>query len=189
MLTIALLGAPRTGKSLLASSLRSAMKSLALAVTVYGETDVAALPAALPDYDLVLLTGLPVSGHASKAGFFQRQAHQQFPHDATPGAAEPLQNPSQPAADQPTQEAADTAIRAALIDAQIAFQVLYGSSDERLAQAREAIESLLPAQTRPQPQRPLETKKTWVWLCDKCSDPQCEHRLLTDLLASRTRQM
>jgi nicotinamide riboside kinase len=159
MLKIALLGAPRTGKSLLESSLRSAMKSSALAVTVYGETDVAALPAALRDYDLVLLTGLPVSRHASKAGFLQRQA----------------------------QQAADAAIRAALIDAQIAFQVLYGSSDERLTQAREAIESLLPAQTRPQPQRPPETKNPWVWLCDKCSDPQCEHRLLTDLLASRTR--
>lgn len=171
MLKIALLGAPRTGKSLLASSLRSAMKSSALAVTVYGETDVAALPAALPDYDLVLLTGLP-------------------------DTAEPLQNPSQPAADQPAQQAveqraqqaADTAIRTALIDAQISFQVLYGSNDERLTQACEAIESLLPVQTRPQPQRPPETKKPWVWLCDKCSDPQCEHRLLTDLLANRARQ-
>jgi hypothetical protein len=189
MLTIALLGAPRTGKSLLERSLRSALK--AGAITLHLETDVAALPAALPNYDLVLLTGLPVSGHASKAGFFRRQAHQQFAHDATPGAAEPLQNPNQPAADQPAQQAADTAIRAALIDAQIAFQVLYGSHEERLTQAREAIENLLPAQTRPQPQpqhRP-ETKKPWVWLCDKCSDPQCEHRLLTDLLASRTRQM
>ena len=187
MLTIALLGAPRTGKSLLESSLRSALKSSALAVTVYGETDVAALPAALPDYDLVLLSGLPVSRHASKAGFLQRQAHQQFAHDATLGATEPLQNASP--ADKQNQEAADAAIRAALIDAQIAFQVLYGSRDERLAQAIEAIESLLPAQTRPQPQHPPETKKPWVWLCDKCSDPQCEHRLLTDLLASRTRQI
>lgn len=186
MLKIALLGAPRTGKSLLESSLRSALK--AGAVTLHLETAVAALPAALRDYDLVLLTGLLVSRHASKAGFFQRQAHQQFAHDATPSAIEPLQNPSQPAADQPAQETADTAIRAALIDAQIAFQVLYGSTDERLTQAREAIDSLQPTQTRAQPQRPPETKKPWVWLCDKCSDPQCEHRLLTDLLASRTRQ-
>jgi hypothetical protein len=25
----------------------------------------------------------------------------------------------------------------------------------------------------------------WVWMCEKCSDPQCEHRLLTALLAQR----
>ena len=36
-----------------------------------------------------------------------------------------------------------------------------------------------PARKRPTP---------WVWSCEKCSDPQCEHRLLTALLAQRARQ-
>ena len=59
LLTIALLGAPHTGKSALAGSLNSAAKAGAWPVAITLAASLPALPAALPGYTLVLLTGLP----------------------------------------------------------------------------------------------------------------------------------
>lgn len=85
-------------------------------------------------------------------------------------------------------EATDAAIRAALVEAGMAYHVLYGNSSERLAQACEAIKNLLPRSEPPAQAQASRKPTPWVWLCDKCSDPQCEHRLLTALLAQRTGQ-
>lgn len=85
---------------------------------------------------------------------------------------------------EPTQLAADQSIRSALADAGMAYCVLYGSAPQRLALALGAVERLqpgLPLQKR----QPAGKSKPWVWACDKCSDPVCEHRLLSDLLAQR----
>ena len=87
------------------------------------------------------------------------------------------------------QEAADAALRTALSEADIPYLVLYGSPDERLAVALDALENLLAPDADGPPPRPAPgatAQKAWVWACDKCSDPQCEHRLLTDLLARRS---
>lgn len=78
--------------------------------------------------------------------------------------------------------AADQAIRAALTRAGTVYDVLYGSMEERLAQALGLIEKQL---TGAGPRSPTKNSRPWIWVCDKCSDPQCEHRLLTDLLAKR----
>ncbi|MDQ3058771.1 MAG: hypothetical protein M3R45_04520 [Pseudomonadota bacterium] len=164
MLKIALLGAPSTGKSRLASDLNSAAKASAWPATVTVEAHLPALAAALPGYDLVLLTGLPGTAGPPRPDDRQAQACQQ------------------------AQETADAAIRSALGSARMAYRVLYGRSEERLAQACEAIQSVLPPPQAPaQPGLIRAPKKPapWVWLCDKCSDPQCEHRLLTALLAQR----
>ena len=168
MLKIALLGAPRTGKSLLASGLNSAAKASAWPATV--EVLQAQDPALAVDsarYDLVLLTGLE-DAPATRPG-------------------EAARAPVCPQA----QEMADSAIRAALTSAKISYRVLYGHSSERLAQACEALQSLLPAEPVPAPPGPVRARKKptpWVWACEKCSDPQCEHRLLTALLAQRARR-
>jgi hypothetical protein len=91
-------------------------------------------------------------------------------------------------ADLPNQ-AADNALRSALCKAEIAYQVIYGSDEESLARMLSAIENLVSARptVAPSTQKPRSNEGTapWVWVCDKCSDPLCEHRLLSDLLAQR----
>ena len=48
------------------------------------------------------------------------------------------------------------------------------------AQAWDAIRLIADPDDGPQP-----TRTTWAWTCDKCSDPACEHRLFSDLVAGR----
>ena len=71
----------------------------------------------------------------------------------------------------------DALLRQILVQAQIPFQVIYGLGEDRLAQALSALKR--------SPAVREARRKPWVWACDKCSDPACEHRLLSDLLASR----
>ncbi|UUZ63973.1 hypothetical protein LP417_00980 [Polaromonas sp. P1-6] len=87
------------------------------------------------------------------------------------------------------QQAADQSIRAALTLSGVPYRVIYGQQQERLDQALREFERLLPAAEHRTPQNngPGSKAKAWVWACDKCSDPQCEHRLLSDLLAQRAR--
>ncbi|MGH8831935.1 MAG: hypothetical protein ACREXV_12720 [Polaromonas sp.] len=157
VLKIALVGAPHTGKSPLAAALTGSITASGWqAVVVVADT--AALQADLARYDLTLLTGLETA--------------------KTPA---------------PAQEAADQSVRAALAHAGVPYRVIYGQGEERLAQALQAVESLLPRAEKHLRQStiPGNTREgvsrsgAWVWVCDKCSDPQCEHRLLTDLLAQR----
>jgi nicotinamide riboside kinase len=81
----------------------------------------------------------------------------------------------------------DTLLRRSLTQADVPFQVIYGMRDERLGQALAAISALQTPETRLETasaQTPIP-RKPWVWACDKCSDPACEHRLLSDLLLNR----
>jgi hypothetical protein len=71
----------------------------------------------------------------------------------------------------------DALLRQTLVQAQIPFQVIYGLGEDRLTQALSALKC--------SPAVREARRKPWVWACDKCSDPACEHRLLSDLLASR----
>lgn len=96
--------------------------------------------------------------------------------------------------DNHEQLAADQVIRAALSKLNTAYDVLYGSTDERVAQALRRIKERQSSSAGLMPDRPTKTvkpveasgkNKAWVWACDKCSDPQCEHKLMTDLLAKR----
>lgn len=69
----------------------------------------------------------------------------------------------------------DALVRGALELAGIPYRVIYGTGPQRLAAALHAL-AQAPAQEGTQASRP------WVWSCDKCSDPACEHRLFTGLL-------
>jgi hypothetical protein len=71
----------------------------------------------------------------------------------------------------------DALLRSTLVQAGLPFQVIYGLGEQRLSQALAALGK--PAAESGAGRKP------WVWVCDKCSDPVCEHRLLSDLLASR----
>jgi nicotinamide riboside kinase len=71
-------------------------------------------------------------------------------------------------------EPVDSLVRGALERAGIAYRVVYGRGDERLASALLALGHSKPdGDVRERP---------WMWSCDKCSDPACEHRLFTGLL-------
>jgi nicotinamide riboside kinase len=71
------------------------------------------------------------------------------------------------------QEPVDAQVRDMLARAGLPYRVVYGSGDERVRNALAAIDASL---------APRSPARTWVWQCDKCSDPQCEHRLFTGLL-------
>ncbi len=80
----------------------------------------------------------------------------------------------------------DTRVRAALIDACLPFTVIHGLGAERLSNAWNAIHAIADRSDAPRDAgRPGAGKAAWSWPCDKCSDPVCEHRLFTDLLAKR----
>ena len=164
MLTIALLGACPAQLSRFAAAMNPAAHAFGHQVMLV-TAGADALPSNLPGFDLVLLAGLEAPFPLN------------FP---APDTAARL-------SDALRLEATDQSIRNALALAGASYRVLYGTDAERLALALQAVESLLPATLRSgQAARPSGPKnKPWVWMCDKCSDPQCEHRLLTALLAQR----
>lgn len=84
-----------------------------------------------------------------------------------------------------TDQAEDQLIRTFLASHGTPYTVLYGSHDECLAQTLTLIEKALVtigALTSPAPE---QGSSPWVWVCDTCSDHECEHRLLTSLLSSK----
>lgn len=70
-------------------------------------------------------------------------------------------------------EPIDAQVRAVLAEAGVPFRVVYGSGPQRVANALAAIDASL---------RERSPQRDWAWSCDKCSDPECEHRLFTGLL-------
>lgn len=81
-------------------------------------------------------------------------------------------------------EATDAVLRRELQRAGIPFQTLYGPLDTRLQQALRAIGNAMGHTLVTEP--PDWTRGRRPWVCDKCSDPECEHRLFSDLLKQRT---
>lgn len=76
-------------------------------------------------------------------------------------------------------EQIDARLRDILQREGLAFSMVYGQGPQRLAGALAVLEP--GAATVPQ------AKSNWRWLCDKCSDASCEHRLFSDLQAAATR--
>jgi nicotinamide riboside kinase len=73
-------------------------------------------------------------------------------------------------------EQIDARLREVLQREGLAFSMVYGQGPQRLAGALAVLEP--GASTVPQ------TRSNWRWLCDKCSDADCEHRLFSDLQAA-----
>ena len=79
-------------------------------------------------------------------------------------------------------EPVDARPRAALARANVPYRVVYGEGDGRLAQALLAINSVAAhAEAVRVTGSFASDKRPWRWACDKCSDPDCEHRLFTGL--------
>lgn len=74
----------------------------------------------------------------------------------------------------------DARLRAVLGQAGMAYATVYGQGQARTRQAVAAIASGWQRRDHPEtaPSEP-------VWVCGECSDPDCEHRLFTDLLRQR----
>lgn len=77
-------------------------------------------------------------------------------------------------------EDADALVRSLLQRAGVPFQVVYGSGPARLQAAVAALASaaVLPDSLVQRP-APEGNRRAWKWMCEKCSDPECEHRLFT----------
>lgn len=82
-------------------------------------------------------------------------------------------------------KAIDTRIRQTLTHANIPFHVIYGTGKDRLANALQAIQTPSSSQV----EATLDAKNVLAsnaritsWTCDRCSDPDCEHRLFTRFL-------
>jgi len=78
------------------------------------------------------------------------------------------------------QDAVDQHLRLTLAGADVPYTVVYGRGPQRLAHALDALQGL-----RDGSQAGVQARNPWVWACDTCSDPDCERRLLSDLLARR----
>jgi nicotinamide riboside kinase len=77
-------------------------------------------------------------------------------------------------------EPVDTLVRSALQGSGIAYSMVYGMGDARLHNALDAIHSIA-AYARISLAKDIKQSNPWVWVCDKCSDPDCEHRLFSGL--------
>jgi len=82
-------------------------------------------------------------------------------------------------------DAADRRLRDALAQAGIVYQVVYGQGAARLQSALRALQAWLPCEPGAAAIQGEDSLARWVWSCDTCSDPQCERRLLSDLLQAR----
>lgn len=82
----------------------------------------------------------------------------------------------------------DTLVRQALEGAGIAYRVVYGQGHQRLNNALLALglpgEDEASRMTRENAQFAINEGRT-VWQCNECSDPECEHKLFTGLMAKR----
>jgi nicotinamide riboside kinase len=82
-------------------------------------------------------------------------------------------------------EPVDARVRAALGKANLPFTVVHGRGTERLANAWNAINSIA-ERAGSADGADTSAKSTWTWPCEKCSDPACETRLFSDLIAQRS---
>lgn len=94
--------------------------------------------------------------------------------------------------DRPTREACDALLRKALADAGMTYRVVYGQGQQRVEHALKAINtvanSAYPESARGLFDSDSETRpaRLRAWNCEKCSDPECEHRLFTALMEQST---
>ena len=76
-------------------------------------------------------------------------------------------------------EPVDSALRTALTLGGIQFQVVYGTGESRLQNALRCLNLAVKTSLETNENRPQRLRN---WVCERCSDPVCEHRLFQDLL-------
>lgn len=76
------------------------------------------------------------------------------------------------------QRRVDARLREVLLAQRLPFATVYGLGPLRLQAALQAITH---ADARQRAQLPSTAGPAWVWVCDTCSDADCEHRLFSRL--------
>ena len=163
-MNIAVLGAPHTGKTRLVSELNAALNQRGHRVFLIAAEDAKAHPGR---FDLTLVCGLD----------WPLPVGEDFMEQAC------------------ARQAMDTDLRAALTHHAVSFQVVYGANSHRLSNALRAVDGCEPAQSsrvkaasragKFSPGKESENADSferWQSVCDKCSDPACEHRMFTQLI-------
>jgi nicotinamide riboside kinase len=181
LVTVALLGAAGTGKKSLAGALNNALRPTLVSTPLHWQITTDTALQRLLQRDSAHLDN-------ESPDFKEALAQQRrFDHSLLLGLdLAPSARALQP---HSTAERSrmDTLLRRSLTQAGVPFQVIYGMGDERLQQALSALGAMnsLAAKSETPQEETASPRKPWVWACDKCSDPVCEHKLLSDLLLKR----
>ena len=152
--TIALLGTPGTGAPELAEAINRRLAACAMTAQAIAVTTTAPLPNEIRD-----------TLHSTAITLLMG-----------------LDTPC-PAPEQARREAFDAQLRTLLADAGIRYLVVYGQGARRIENALQAIESIAKTASTASAFALLEQKpmRLRAWDCEKCSDPECEHRLFSAL--------
>ena len=118
---------------------------------------------------IVAILGAPATGKSRLIGELAHSRPDLHITDTPAGAARTLLMGLDLAPPSPQQSEADAALREQLRAQGIAYGVVYGRDGQRLRNALRLIEP------------EAEQRRNWNWVCEKCSDPECEHRLFTGL--------
>jgi nicotinamide riboside kinase len=181
LLTVALLGAAGTGKKSLAQALSDALAQAFASTPLRWQI--------ITDTPLQRLLQRDSADIDTESTEFKAALEQQRGFDRSlllglnvPPSTRALQPQG---ADE--RSCMDTLLRSSLTQGDVPYQVIYGAGNERLRQALSALSALKLPEAKPDtpPAEKSSPRKPWVWACDKCSDPACEHRLLSDLLLNR----
>lgn len=202
-LKIAVLGAECTGKSSLVAALQAHWQGRGAKVVVahevlrqwcdqhgrtplsHDQTAIAQAQAALAeqaaDGDYLIADTSPFMTAIYSDVLFQDQSlypfalsHQRiYQHTLVTGLDLPWQADGIQRDGPAMRERIDARLRDVLQQAGLHFSLVYGQGPKRLASALAVLE---PSQAGISRER-----GAWRWLCDKCSDSDCEHRLFSDL--------
>jgi nicotinamide riboside kinase len=171
---IALLVAPGTGKTWLAQALQAALRTRGHSAQVLASSERAVTAC---DYAIADATALVAAVQHDIAlqdtSFLPGAVAAQAKFDLTLlMGLDLLQDHSG------IQQQVDARLRKVLQAHGLRYSVVYGKGDQRLACALAAIEQW----ESPSSWDLGEGQPRWQWVCDKCSDAQCEHQLFSALL-------
>jgi hypothetical protein len=83
-----------------------------------------------------------------------------------------------------SRELTDLALRTWLMQMNMAYTMVYGEGQARLACAIRAITAVNDSRHR---ESNKVLQRNWQWSCENCSDPSCEHAMFTRLIPSDTK--
>lgn len=173
---IALLGSPGTGKTRLAQALVSALQLRGHTARLLGTHE-----EGLPNCDFViadttaLLAAVYPDMDPQNDALKRSAIAEQEKFDLTLLTGLDLSS-----ATTARQRQVDARLREVLQAHDLRYSVVYGAGDQRCANALAVVDQW----TSPGSNNFSVQHPGWQWVCDKCSDAQCEHQLFTSLLGS-----
>ena len=174
-MNIALLGAPGTGKTWLAQALEGALQSRGNSACVLPSFEQAHAPCdhAIADAPPLLSALDRDIALQDPRGYPQAiEHHAHYDLSLLTGLDLPRSNTAR-------HRHIDARLREILQTHGLRYSVVYGAGEQRLACALAAIDQCNKAGSHV----PAEAQPRWQWVCDTCSDAQCEHQMFSALLS------